>query len=627
LFEKRLFQVPDYQRGYAWEEEQLDDFLEDLEMLAKGSVHYTGNVVLHCVDNREVKDKHGKTYGVYNLVDGQQRLTTFVLLLAAIRQELISLKETDLAAGIYDTYIAVPDQCGQSLAKLTLNSDCHRFFFDNVLHGRPYLDGVRIRSHRNLDFAKKHFLKFLNDRREAKKDKYLDWLEELRHKVCEQLILTVYPVQHDADAGVIFEVMNNRGKPITELEKTKNYLLYLASKLLLPARHDLCERINRAWTHIFTRLMSSGRSTEENEDQLLRAHWLMAYDPEEKKWNGCKSIKDRFHLTRYVGKHETLLRELVEYVQTLADAATAYCDVFSPEHPDAFAGIPAEGGVRKKVVEAADKLPRLGIFAPFLPLLIAIRMKHPENWDFYQEVIKDCELFAFRVYRLLQKRSNTGRRELVRLANSLYAGRKTPLGVLMEIHDLIRRFSRNTEIDDAYVFDPEDNWYEWTGLRYFLYEYESHLCQTQNKDARISWRELEKLKHSIEHVLPQNPTSDYWRRRWSESKRKKYINDIGNLCLTRDNSSYSNKSFPEKKGDPSSAEPCYAKGNFLMERDLAAAYADWTEETLLQRREEMIAWATERWSLPTAGSTTFDWSIPTTTLKSLLFTLKWQFQE
>jgi hypothetical protein len=86
--------------------------------------------------------------------------------------------------------------------------------------------------------------------RTVERDKYLHWLSELQNRVCDQLVLTIYPVEKDADAGVIFEVMNNRGKPISEMEKAKNYLLYLAAKLELDEPHDLAERINSTWTHI-----------------------------------------------------------------------------------------------------------------------------------------------------------------------------------------------------------------------------------------------------------------------------------------------------------------------------------------------------------------------------------------
>ena len=74
LFDNSCFYIPDYQRSYAWEETQLNDILEDLELLPRGGVHYTGNIVLQRVDDTErqnqfgdFRDKFGKSYEIYNV--------------------------------------------------------------------------------------------------------------------------------------------------------------------------------------------------------------------------------------------------------------------------------------------------------------------------------------------------------------------------------------------------------------------------------------------------------------------------------------------------------------------------------------------------------------------------------
>src|SRR5262245_66674514 len=114
----------------------------------------------------------------------------------------------------------------------------------------------------------------------------------------------------------MFETLNNRGKPLTELEKVKNYLLYLATKLDLPD-HDLAIRVNGAWANILQRLMAAGLTQPDDEDRLLRAHWLMAYDPVARNWGGTRSIKERFRLSADRTTHAALLDELVPYTRTL----------------------------------------------------------------------------------------------------------------------------------------------------------------------------------------------------------------------------------------------------------------------------------------------------------------------
>ena len=135
LFSDRVFRVPDYQRGYAWEARQVNELLEDLETLPPGKDHYTGTIVLHDQgDAARLTDEAGRLYTLHYIVDGQQRLTTLVILLSAIAHEL--QYEPDVAAlgnVIRATYLAVRDESGQPLYKLTLNDDSKMFFRDEIL--------------------------------------------------------------------------------------------------------------------------------------------------------------------------------------------------------------------------------------------------------------------------------------------------------------------------------------------------------------------------------------------------------------------------------------------------------------------------------------------------------------
>ena len=59
----------------------------------------------------------------------------------------------------------------------------------------------------------------------------MNFFIHLIDKLTQSLIFTLYKVEDDAEVGVIFEVMNDRGKPLSELEKVKNYLIYLTGKI------------------------------------------------------------------------------------------------------------------------------------------------------------------------------------------------------------------------------------------------------------------------------------------------------------------------------------------------------------------------------------------------------------
>ena len=114
LFQNRLFRIPDYQRGYAWQQSQLVDFWDDLTNLQEGRYHYTGLLSLKVLKSTETKSWGSdlwmvdKGFKPCHIVDGQQRLTTFIILLNEIVEFVRSLdcnsgkSEDEIVLG-YDT--------------------------------------------------------------------------------------------------------------------------------------------------------------------------------------------------------------------------------------------------------------------------------------------------------------------------------------------------------------------------------------------------------------------------------------------------------------------------------------------------------------------------------------------
>ena len=98
LFKEKLFRISDYQRGYAWQREQLKAFWEDLVNLAGDRFHYTGVLTLNQVPLVDETDKEywlveDHSYRLYHIVDGQQRHATFVIFLQAFVEFVKSLPE------------------------------------------------------------------------------------------------------------------------------------------------------------------------------------------------------------------------------------------------------------------------------------------------------------------------------------------------------------------------------------------------------------------------------------------------------------------------------------------------------------------------------------------------------
>ena len=126
LFTKQVLQVPDYQRGYAWEYQQREEFLEDLEFLGEKKVHYTGTVIFHKQSNA-ARDAGLNTFEVFDVVDGpDRRLTTIVILLKYIRTEIANFNKT-AAESIKERFISYFDDNAQTAFRLRLNRDCRAF--------------------------------------------------------------------------------------------------------------------------------------------------------------------------------------------------------------------------------------------------------------------------------------------------------------------------------------------------------------------------------------------------------------------------------------------------------------------------------------------------------------------
>ena len=603
LFNNRIFRVPDYQRGYAWEKQQVGEFLEDLEILSSARHHYTGTIVLH-VDDAKKQDSEGTTYTETNIVDGQQRLTTIVLLLNEISRELSTFENSRaLAAGIKKNYVEGTSIDGIPLYKLSLNKDTDTFFKSGVLPESKGVVAPSTASTQRLLDAKKQLSDYL---RKADSDpaSQENWLRKLLNQVTSQLYFNLYQVEHVSEVGVIFEVMNDRGKPLTNLEKVKNYLLYVAATLDVQqqdTKDHLTDSVNDAWSDILELLMASDLSSPADEDQLLRSHWIMQHDPQSRHWDGSKSVKNSFDLRNYQDDPSQMLKDIHEYIDGIRSACICYCDARRPARDGAFKAFTSK---RNEAKSWNSKLVRVGITATFLPLLMAVRMRWSSEPEKYLEVIKLCEAFAFRVYRLNGYRSNAGQAALFRLGHDVAHEKVDFGGAISRLKgELARRCG--SKAYEYQMSTGDGQWseaYDWSGLRYFLYEYETSLALDKGGSPKVSWEELRERnrRDTIEHILPQSiDNQDCWQKYFDTNAHQEYIHDIGNLTLTKGNQYLSNKSFPKKKRDE---KYCYEDSLLLEEREVAKRWDNWTAQSIEERRAILLEWAKKRWHVDFGNS-------------------------
>jgi len=595
IFAGRFFTIPDYQRGYAWEKQHCEDLLDDLDLLPPTFNHYTGTVVFHS-NKQEILDNEGSKYFGYDIVDGQQRITSIVILLQAI-QSYFDMQPAykTLASGITKKFLfATRLSDSNSFFKLTLNADCRDFFKTDIL-GKPGVTGAIIRSHQRLAVAKKTFNEYLLLKKTEFGDEFYDWLIEYYNKVIQRLKMGIYIVDQAAEVGVIFEVMNNRGKDLTELEKVKNYLLYLTTKITVETSNELASLINITWSLIYQRFMSAGLGTE-SENQFLRAHWLMYSNYNRKDWDGSKSIKVEYSLKAYRNRDIELFNDLNLYVNSLSEASIAFADLEKPERNGAFNAF-TDDSQRRSVIFYSTKLLRTKTIASFRSLLMACRLRYANDALRYLELVQLIEKFAFRVYNMEGKRADTGQSSILKAANELYNEEISYETGHHHLRWLLNVYSSPANFTQFWQFNPLDNnWYYWGALKYFLYEYEEFLSGGDPLTITWSYFTEKLLENSIEHILPQTSEDEgkYWPKRFTPDQVKIFTHDLGNLCLTYNNSSYKNFGFDRKKGTPGQEKPCYANSSLNQERVLTE-YDDWTPENIHYRRELITEWAIKRW--------------------------------
>jgi hypothetical protein len=573
LLRDGIYEVPDYQRNYAWEEQQLRDFWEDVTGILPASEHYTGTVI---VKKLEDLTRLGKAFGRFELVDGQQRLATIVILLAAICEQLRRQATEEAIQTATNALAEYVHDATTDTYKLRLNRGDDHFLKDVVLRWEPEEMVGRepsTPSEIKLLGAKRYFASRVASKGEPE-------LQDLIGKLLSGLKFTRFQVGTDAEAGLIFEVTNNRGRPLNQLDKIKNYLMYVSYKAGDP---QLATEINEAWAEILRNMLSSGRLAE---DEILRYHWVMRTG-EPKEYDVHRRLKVRL-APPFSDKH---LAEIRDYVGTLKEASYVIRELWNPE--GAFADWPRNEAER--IAVHLQGLHRLRALATFVPLLVASRIALKPHAYLFKDVVAACEAFAFRVYKIANRRADTGLSMFGRQARQMFSARGALTSqlegatkrVLAAIQDYVAAYADDSAVRQALsaekIYGGALEGYE---IRYLLGELERWKC-AEAREKALRWSELEKA--SIEHILPQYPddldqwSSDQWSAHW------RVRDSLGNLTLTFWNSELSNKPFNEKKLK-------YAESNLRIQRELAQN-TTWQEGEIERRRDELIRFVLTRWSV------------------------------
>jgi hypothetical protein len=584
LFAESLFQIPDYQRGYAWEERQWKDFIQDIDALVDEQVtsHYTGTVVVYAGRDAKVRDYGTRRLKVVDVVDGQQRLTTSCLYLSEIIRALIRKGESAYERDISDFLYS------GAMCKLALNNNTGDIFYDLLKTGRANT-AVRSPHEKRLIAACTRFQEHIDEQLTKRGAGGGAYLKELYHALTQRLHFTFYTIEEECEIGMTFELMNSRGKGLSVLELLKNYLMHWVSRneIDLTERNTLIRLINKNWKDTYTNLGSCAG----DEDQCLRIAWTLYCSHSPAKWIGYDGFKgdDYIPLRTFTTKRTKAETKafIARFADGLAEISRHYASITSPT---------ANNTASRDELLWLTKIHHTGNVANSLPLIVAAR-KHREGGSIsepdYIALLKAMECFAYRVFLYNGRRSNAGKSSFYRWGYGIFTQTQTLRDVTALVHDLTRYYATEESFTGETAIP--DNWYGTRHcLKYTLFEYELHLLATEGREKQphLTWEQLN--DSTIEHILPQTPEENsHWKSVWSQDDIKKCLHDIGNLALTQNNSNYKNFEFVRKKGMPGQS-PSYSNSDIRQERKISS-FPDWTPKEFKERRSEMVTWINDRW--------------------------------
>jgi uncharacterized protein with ParB-like and HNH nuclease domain len=531
----RQYVIPLFQRPYSWEEKHWATLWQDLAELCEDEEprnHFIGSIVT--MPARSVPEGVTK----FILIDGQQRLTTVLVLLAAIRDKAQHLPGT-LADKVDDLYLKNRHQEGTDILKV-LPTQVDREAFAAIMHGgeRPPDNQVT----RAYEFFEKRL------RLHPEVD-----LDRLHNAIVRHLVLVSIVLDKDDNPYLIFESLNAKGRPLTQADLIRNFFfmrIHVSRQEHVYATH---------WKPMQDRL-------GENLTEFIR-HFLMREGKVVKQSEVYYTLKEAIE--------NKSPEEVIDYLGQVALFSTRYAKLLDP--------------ALERSARIASRMQRLNRFEvttayPFLLNVYAAYEAGTVTEAEFAELLDVLENFLIR--RFICSIPTHG---LHRTFSALYAQATRESGPFVEnVKALLRE--RNYPRDAAFCE---------RFITCKLYGGGERLAKTrlilERLEASFGHKEqTDPAGLSVEHVMPQTLT-DWWKAHlgddW-EAIQETWLDTVGNLTLTAYNSELSNSDFPAKKA-------WFKTSHLEMNRHFAGVKG-WDDERIIQRGEELAARALRIW--PDFGS-------------------------
>ena len=551
---QHLLMVPPNQRSYAWEDFHVQTLFEDLSVALSNNnqTYFLGTVVL----TQGSEDR-------LEVADGQQRLATTSILVAAIRDYLETLgpSERKAAEKYTSEYLLIYDEMsGEHTPKLQMNYEDNDFFVNHILISakdvvRPKFEST-VPSHERLNraahLAKIHVENIIAQfSKPADKAKALyNWIKFLR----EFAMVIAIRVPDHINAYTMFETLNDRGLRASQTDILKNFLFGKAQ--------DRLSEIQARWSSMVATIETVG-----DEDLLLtylRHHWTLSH--------GYTAERE---LASLVKDEITGRAQAVTMATGLDDYAADYTGLLGPlEH----VGWPS---IDKQTRAHIYIISRILSIEQIQPLLLAVVRKFDPA-----QAKQATRIFLDWSVRFLVAGSGGGG-PLDRAYGQL--SKDVMDGTIKSVTDLKKRVSAGILRTDAEFKQAfSKGRVSKTNLaRYYLRALE--LCMKGEQYPELGGILDDTIHFNVEHILPQSESKDW---KIPEQTALQFRKRLGNMVLLNPdvNAKIGGNGFADKK-------KIFAKSPLLLTQAVSK-FAQWGPAEIDERQESLADLAVKIWPAP-----------------------------
>ena len=574
----RVFQVPIYQRNYSWEEKQWDDLWNDLLYLRSDRRHYFGTLLLKTTQERR---KSGlKLFEVYEVIDGQQRTATVLILLREIISQLQKLHEEDISEEIdrlREDYLRY-----KGVYKVELLGDDKEFFRKCIIDDIGYPDEILTPSQRRLAEAKLFFQKKIEELKATLSPvAFKDALLELKQKI-DNMEIVRYEVENSADAVLIFETVNDRGKILTNMEKTKSFIMHAIYLSAPEEPSDYLSQVNNSFANMF-RWFEVIKSTKQgeniSEDDVQRYHFI-TYEADivnrrEISYQYMRYLRQKIR-SMYRSKPSKCLEYALDYTRDLESAFFTLKEITTFNR-------------KNRIGDLLGRIFILERVANFLPLLIASWIRFNKETQKLEGILSKIENIVFKVYAIGRRRADTGEGWLYDLAYQVHKEKLKYEEIINALSEVIRYY----EDDKNFERDLRaENFYDRVAprdIKYLLFEYERVLREESREPLDVSLEDILRPAFETEHIWAQDSSKLGLSEELLEV-HEQYKDKLGNLTLASKswNAEWGNQPFAFKRKG-------YRKSILRVQKELSDL-RKWGKRRIDERENKIVEFALTRWS-------------------------------